>query len=591
MWGTFPRCQATSPKRAPRLQLQRARHVGNVFHGMISSAIQTRIPNPHPTPCRPSASTAGKPAAAHNIGRVTQVIGSTFDAEFPRTSFRASTTPAEDRRRAQGRHAASHRRGAAAPRRRQGAVRGPGLDRRPGPRHGRASTPAGRSRCRWAWRRSAACSTCWASRSTAAARSQADEYRPDPPRRRRTFDDLTPKTEMFETGIKVIDLLRPFVRGGKTGLFGGAGPGQDGHHPGADRPHRHASTAATRCSPASASAPAKATTCGWKCRRPKIGDTGQQRHRPHRDGLRPDERAAGGPPARGPVGPDHGRVLPRHDRRRHAAVHRQHLPLHPGRLRGVGPAGPHALGRGLPADAGHGDGRACRSGSPRPSKGAITSVQAVYVPADDLTDPAPATTFDAPGRVHRAGAVDRRRRASTRPSTRWPAPAAILDPQYVGRGALRRRPPGAADPPALPRPAGHHRDPGRRRAERRGQADRRTAPGGSSGSSPSRSSWPRCSPACRATSRRWPRRSAASRRSATASGTTCPSRRSCTSGPIEEAADQAKKMARRKGSNRPCPQLQCIVVTPERAVCDESVDFVSLPLYDGELGIGPGLRR
>jgi F-type H+-transporting ATPase subunit beta len=38
--------------------------------------------------------------------------------------------------------------------------------------------------------------------------------------------DLSAKTEMFETGIKVIDLLCPFVRGGKTGLFGGAGVGK-----------------------------------------------------------------------------------------------------------------------------------------------------------------------------------------------------------------------------------------------------------------------------------------------------------------------------------------------------------------------------
>jgi F-type H+-transporting ATPase subunit epsilon len=34
--------------------------------------------------------------------------------------------------------------------------------------------------------------------------------------------------------------------------------------------------------------------------------------------------------------------------------------------------------------------------------------------------------------------------------------------------------------------------------------------------------------------------------------------------------------------------LQCIVVTPERAVLDEPVDFVVLPLYDGELGVLPG---
>ena len=40
------------------------------------------------------------------------------------------------------------------------------------------------------------------------------------------FSDLMPKTEQFETGIKVIDLLVPFVRGGKMGLFGGAGLGK-----------------------------------------------------------------------------------------------------------------------------------------------------------------------------------------------------------------------------------------------------------------------------------------------------------------------------------------------------------------------------
>ena len=79
--------------------------------------------------------------------------------------------------------------------------------------------------CPSARRRSAACSTCSASRSTAAARSTPTERWPihrDPP----AFDDLSPKTELFETGIKVIDLLTPFVRGGKAGLFGGAGLGK-----------------------------------------------------------------------------------------------------------------------------------------------------------------------------------------------------------------------------------------------------------------------------------------------------------------------------------------------------------------------------
>jgi F-type H+/Na+-transporting ATPase subunit beta len=40
------------------------------------------------------------------------------------------------------------------------------------------------------------------------------------------FQDLSPKKEMFETGIKVLDLIEPYSRGGKTGLFGGAGVGK-----------------------------------------------------------------------------------------------------------------------------------------------------------------------------------------------------------------------------------------------------------------------------------------------------------------------------------------------------------------------------
>jgi F-type H+-transporting ATPase subunit beta len=46
-------------------------------------------------------------------------------------------------------------------------------------------------------------------------------HRPPP-----QFEDLEPKTEMFETGLKVIDLLEPYVQGGKIGMFGGAGVGK-----------------------------------------------------------------------------------------------------------------------------------------------------------------------------------------------------------------------------------------------------------------------------------------------------------------------------------------------------------------------------
>jgi F-type H+-transporting ATPase subunit beta len=44
----------------------------------------------------------------------------------------------------------------------------------------------------------------------------------DPP----SFRDLSPKIEMFETGLKVVDLIAPYIKGGKVGLFGGAGVGK-----------------------------------------------------------------------------------------------------------------------------------------------------------------------------------------------------------------------------------------------------------------------------------------------------------------------------------------------------------------------------
>ncbi|MDX1657758.1 MAG: F0F1 ATP synthase subunit beta [Nitriliruptorales bacterium] len=60
---------------------------------------------------------------------------------------------------------------------------------------------------------------------TTADQIEADDYwpihRPSP-----DFDELEPQAEMFETGIKVIDLIEPYVQGGKVGMFGGAGVGK-----------------------------------------------------------------------------------------------------------------------------------------------------------------------------------------------------------------------------------------------------------------------------------------------------------------------------------------------------------------------------
>ncbi len=46
-------------------------------------------------------------------------------------------------------------------------------------------------------------------------------HRPAPP-----FSEQSTRVEVFETGVKVIDLIAPFTKGGKTGIFGGAGTGK-----------------------------------------------------------------------------------------------------------------------------------------------------------------------------------------------------------------------------------------------------------------------------------------------------------------------------------------------------------------------------
>ena len=59
-------------------------------------------------------------------------------------------------------------------------------------------------------------------------------HRPAP-----SFEEQATSQEMLETGIKVVDLLCPYQKGGKIGLFGGAGVGKDGAHPGAYPQHRY----------------------------------------------------------------------------------------------------------------------------------------------------------------------------------------------------------------------------------------------------------------------------------------------------------------------------------------------------------------
>ena len=130
-------------------------------------------------------------------------------------------------------------------------------------------------------------------------------------------------------------------------------------------------------------------------------------------------------------------------------------------------------------------------------KGSITSVQAVYVPADDLTDPAPATTFahlDATTVLSRPlselgiyPAVDPL--AST---------SRILSAARCRAGALRCGAGREEDSAAVQGPAGHHRDPRNRRACQKRTRLRLRVLARCSGSFRSRSMWPRSLPAFRA---------------------------------------------------------------------------------------------
>ena len=89
-----------------------------------------------------------------------------------------------------------------------------------GHRHRRADLGAGRRRGQGP-RVQRARATAWTRRASARTREHWPIYRKPP-----AFDQLEGRTEQLVTGIKVIDLLTPYVQGGKIGLFGGAGVGK-----------------------------------------------------------------------------------------------------------------------------------------------------------------------------------------------------------------------------------------------------------------------------------------------------------------------------------------------------------------------------
>ena len=242
--------------------------------------------------------------------------------------------------------------------------------------------------------------------------------------------ELSTNTEIFETGIKVIDLLTPFVRGGKAGLFGGAGLGKT-----VILQELIARIASAHGGASVFAGVGERTREGndlWReMKEAKIGDTG-------RSVLEQTTMVFG--QMNEPPG---ARLRVALSALTMAEYFRDHLGtdvlLFVDNIFRFSQAGSEVsalLGR-MPSAVGYQPTLASEMGALQEriastNRGAITSVQAVYVPADDPTDPAPATAF---GQLDAFVYLDR----SISEKGIYPAvdPLAsssrVLDPQYVGQ--------------------------------------------------------------------------------------------------------------------------------------------------------------
>src|ERR671915_461925 len=203
--------------------------------------------------------------------------------------------------------------------------------------------------------------------------------------------DVSTSTELFVTGIKVIDLLTPFVRGGKAGLFGGAGLGKTVIL--TELIARIASAHGGYSVFAGVGERTREGTDLWlEMQEAKIGDTGRsvidqtcmvfgQMNEPPGARLRVALSALTmAEYFRDTTGADTLLFIDNIFRFSQAGSEVSAL-----------------LGR-MPSAVGYQPTLATEMGALQEritstSRGAVTSVQAIYVPADDLTDPAPATAF------------------------------------------------------------------------------------------------------------------------------------------------------------------------------------------------------
>lgn len=199
-----------------------------------------------------------------------------------------------------------------------------------------------------------------------------------------TFEDQSPVVEMLETGIKVIDLLAPYAKGGKVGLFGGAGVGKTVLIQ--ELIHNIATESGGYSIFTGVGERSREGNDLWT----EMGDSGVldktalvfgQMNEPPGARMRVAET---------------GLTMAEYFR----DVKHQDVLLFIDNIFRFVQAGSEVsalLGR-MPSAVGYQPTLAQEMGALQEritstSKGSVTSVQAVYVPADDLTDPAPATTF------------------------------------------------------------------------------------------------------------------------------------------------------------------------------------------------------
>lgn len=369
-------------------------------------------------------------------GKITQVIGSTFDAEFSESELPSIYNAIKTTVEAGGNsfeltgEVSKHLGG--------GRVRCVALGSTEGLRRGQecfdtggpVSVPVGESTLGRVFN---LLGEPVDGRGPVEAAERRSIHRPAP-----DLEDLSTNTELFETGIKVIDLLTPFVRGGKAGLFGGAGLGKTVIL--TELIARIASSHGGYSVFAGVGERTREGTDLWlEMQETEIGQTGRkvieqtcmvfgQMNEPPGSRLRVALSAL--------TMAEYFRDMTGKD----TLLFVDNI----FRFSQAGSEVSALLGR-MPSAVGYQPTLATEMGALQEriastKKGAITSVQAVYVPADDPTDPAPATAF---GQLDAFIYLER----SISEKGIYPAvdPLAsssrILDPQYVGERhyAIARR--------------------------------------------------------------------------------------------------------------------------------------------------------